>query len=276
MLLATKRNLLLISFGLIVSILFSGQNTAHAEDQYTNDLIPAMTSNNSPSGLASASTEWSSNHKAYRAFNDVDDTYGWYTSGTTLGWLQYEFPSPQVISKYTITSREYMKGESPKDWTFEAFNGSEWIILDQQVNITGWAPNLKKEFVFTNNTAFTQYRLNITANNGYSAYTGIEEMEMMAKVKVVPDPGTDPGTDPGPSEKNALLAIKMISGLEKEFDLTAAEIEDFIDWYNRRADGQGKEIYMFEKNFNKGPFTSRKDYVAFSKIQSFEVMEYSK
>ncbi|WP_414854119.1 hypothetical protein [Brevibacillus sp. IT-7CA2] len=43
----------------------------------------------------------------------------------------------------------------------------------------------------------------------------------------------------------ALLVIKMISGLEKEFELTAAEI-------------------------------ARKDYVAFSKIQSFEVMEYNK
>ncbi|WP_238543237.1 hypothetical protein [Brevibacillus sp. BC25] len=74
----------------------------------------------------------------------------------------------------------------------------------------------------------------------------------------------------------ALLVIKMISGLEKEFELTAAEIEDFINWYNNRADGNGKEIYMFEKDFNMGPFTARKDYVAFSKIQSFEVMEYTK
>ncbi|CAI8939699.1 hypothetical protein EMIT07CA2_40569 [Brevibacillus sp. IT-7CA2] len=29
----------------------------------------------------------------------------------------------------------------------------------------------------------------------------------------------------------------MISGLEKEFELTAAEIEDFINSYNNRADG---------------------------------------
>ncbi|MED4749981.1 hypothetical protein [Brevibacillus choshinensis] len=64
--------------------------------------------------------------------------------------------------------------------------------------------------------------------------------------------------------------------MKKEFDLTASEVEDFIDWYNDRADGRGKETYMFEKDFNMGPFTACKDYVAFSKIQSFEVMEYSK
>ncbi|EJL31959.1 hypothetical protein PMI05_00476 [Brevibacillus sp. BC25] len=90
----------------------------------------------------------------------------------------------------------------------------------------------------------------------------------------VPDPEPEP--EPTPTGNDALLVIKMISGLEKEFELTAAEIEDFINWYNNRADGNGKEIYMFEKDFNMGPFTARKDYVAFSKIQSFEVMEYTK
>lgn len=68
----------------------------------------------------------------------------------------------------------------------------------------------------------------------------------------------------------------MISVHEKEFDLSSIEVEDFIDWYNDRADGRGKETYMFEKDFNMWPFSARKDYVAFSKIQSFEVMEYSK
>ncbi|MED4581905.1 hypothetical protein P9578_03830 [Brevibacillus choshinensis] len=91
-----------------------------------------------------------------------------------------------------------------------------------------------------------------------------------------PQPEPDPDPQPEPSNNNALLVIKMISGLEKEFDLSASEVVDFIDWYNTRADGNGKETYMFEKDFNMGPFTARKDYVAFSKIQSFEVMEYSK
>lgn len=91
-----------------------------------------------------------------------------------------------------------------------------------------------------------------------------------------PQPEPDPQPEPEPSNNNALLVIKMISGLEKEFDLSASEVEDFIDWYNNRADGQGNEAYVFVKDYNKGPFTSRKDYVAYSKIQSFEVMEYNK
>ncbi|MGF9909249.1 discoidin domain-containing protein [Brevibacillus porteri] len=270
----------LVSLGLIISILFFGQNVGFAEDEYSGDLIPAMTSNDGPSGLASASTEWSGNHKAYRAFDDKDDTYGWGTAGGTIkGWLQYEFPEPKKISKYTVKSRDAYKGESPKDWTFEAFDGQEWIVLDTQTNQTGWAQNFKRDFTFNNENFYTQYRINITSNNGFSSFTVIEELEMMEKIGTTnPDPNPEPNPDPKPEPTgdNALLVIKMISGLEKEFDLTASEVQDFIEWYNGRADGRGKETYMFDKDFNKGPFTARKDYVAFSKIQSFEVMEYSK
>lgn len=99
---------------------------------------------------------------------------------------------------------------------------------------------------------------------------------MMRKITDSNGPGSDPGTDPTPTGDYALLIIKMISGLEKEFELSSSEVENFIVWYNDRADGHGKETYMFNKDYNKGPFTARKDYVAFSKIQSFEVMEYSK
>jgi len=74
-----------------------------------------------------------------------------------------------------------------------------------------------------------------------------------------PEPKPDPNPEPNPSGNHALIVIKMISGLEKEFELTESEVEDFIDWYNNRADGRGKETYMFEKDFNKGPFTVRKD-----------------
>ncbi|KNB70118.1 hypothetical protein ADS79_26670 [Brevibacillus reuszeri] len=97
-------------------------------------------------------------------------------------------------------------------------------------------------------------------------------MELLGEVT---SPEPEPEPEPEPTGDHTLLVIKMISGLEKEFDLTSTEVDTFIDWYNNRADGRGKETYMFEKDM-KGPFTARKDYVAFSKIQSFEVMEYSK
>jgi fibronectin type 3 domain-containing protein len=173
---------------LFIFVLFTGQNIGFAEVQYTQDLIPKMTSNTTPSGVASASSEWSSSHQPFNAFDDRLDTYGWVTkAGVTTGWLQYEFPTPQVVSKYTITAREFMSGESPKNWTFEAYDGTNWVILDTRSNVTGWSKDQKREFTFINNTAYTKYRINITANNGYSSYTAIDEMEMMTVAAVTPE-----------------------------------------------------------------------------------------
>lgn len=280
-----KCSKLFVSMGLITAVLLSGQSIIHAEDQYTNDLVPKMTSNNSPSGLVSSSSIWSvDNHQPFNVFNDSDADYGWSSAQSMLyGWVSYEFSAPTKIQKYTIKPRVNNIDsllELPKDWTFEGWNGTGWIILDTRSNITDWVMGQKKEFTFDNDTEYLAYRINVTKNNGSSKFVTIGEMEMMAKISESPEPEPNPEPNPEPSPEptgdKALLVIKMISGLEKEFELTASEVQDFIDWYNGRADGQGKETYMFDKDFNKGPFTSRKDYVAFSKIQSFEVMEYTK
>ncbi|GIO06189.1 hypothetical protein J31TS6_22170 [Brevibacillus reuszeri] len=273
---------LVFSLALAFAVLISGQNFVLAEEKYTGDLIPTMTSNTSPEGVASASSENQEQIKyyAYLAFDDhvVADGYDVWASITTSNeWLQFDFTSKKQIEKYTLEPKNYSKPghptdgklQAPKDWQFQAWNGSEWIVLDSQSEINNWVLGTKKEFTFDNPSQYNKYRIFITSNNGGSAIS-IGQMEMMEKIRTTPEP------EPEPSNDNALLVIKMISGLEKEFDLTASEVQDFIDWYNNRADGRGKETFMFEKDFNKGPFTARKDYVAFSKIQSFEIMEYGK
>ena len=73
----------------------------------------------------------------------------------------------------------------------------------------------------------------------------------------------------------ALLTITMITGMEKEYDLTFDEVNNFISWYENKQAGTGTASYMIDKhNNNKGPFKSRKDYVIFDKILIFEVSEY--
>ncbi|TMV49338.1 hypothetical protein FE783_12545 [Paenibacillus mesophilus] len=83
-------------------------------------------------------------------------------------------------------------------------------------------------------------------------------------------------TPQAPAATNrALLTITLVSGLEKEYDLSMTEVNAFISWYNGRAAGTGLEVYTINKNFNKASFLSRKDYIAFDKIEMFEVNEYS-
>lgn len=88
-----------------------------------------------------------------------------------------------------------------------------------------------------------------------------------------PNP-TDP--QPDPSGDRALLTITMTTGLEKEFDLSMDEVNSFISWYETKEAGTGTASFAIDRHENnKGPFVSRKDYVIFKNILSFEVDEYS-
>ncbi|MDP9675439.1 hypothetical protein J2W97_001422 [Paenibacillus jamilae] len=74
----------------------------------------------------------------------------------------------------------------------------------------------------------------------------------------------------------AILIVTMITGLEKEFDLSMDEVYSFIEWYEGKQAGTGTASYAIDKhNNNKGPFSNRNDYVIFNKILTFEVSEYS-
>ncbi|MFL1672959.1 fibronectin type III domain-containing protein [Paenibacillus dendritiformis] len=85
-------------------------------------------------------------------------------------------------------------------------------------------------------------------------------------------------TDPEqPSGNRAILVVTMTTGLEKEFDLSMKEVNDFIAWYEGKQAGSGSASYAINKHDNnKGPFSSRKDYMLYDRILTFEVSEYSK
>ncbi|MGV7118901.1 fibronectin type III domain-containing protein [Paenibacillus kyungheensis] len=73
----------------------------------------------------------------------------------------------------------------------------------------------------------------------------------------------------------AILVVTLDTGLQKEFDLNITEVNDFINWYETKQAGSGKAAFAVNKhNNNKGPFSSRKDYIIFNRILNFEVNEY--
>ncbi|WP_338708435.1 fibronectin type III domain-containing protein [Paenibacillus amylolyticus] len=78
-----------------------------------------------------------------------------------------------------------------------------------------------------------------------------------------------------PSGNRAILVVTMTTGLEKEYDLSMQEVNSFIDWYETKQAGSGKASYAIDKHDNnKGPFKSRKDYILFDRVLTFEVSEY--
>ncbi|MFA9465337.1 MAG: hypothetical protein ACERKN_13715 [Velocimicrobium sp.] len=74
---------------------------------------------------------------------------------------------------------------------------------------------------------------------------------------------------------SAILEIAMTNGTIKEYSLTNTELESFLTWYDNRSDGTGKSYYRIPKKSNVKPFLSRKEYLSFDKIYSFEVKNYN-
>ncbi|KZE65186.1 hypothetical protein AV545_04480 [Paenibacillus jamilae] len=148
---------------------------------YSNNLIPTMTSNTTPSGAASASSEYGDRWKAWNAFDHMVDDYGWVAAnGNTTGWLCYKFPSSIRITRYTITMRSGSHAESPNTWTIEgSSDGAVWSVLDTRSNIS-FSTNLSQNFDFANYNFYSYYRINITKNNG-GGLLRISEMEMYTK-----------------------------------------------------------------------------------------------
>jgi hypothetical protein len=127
------------------------------------NVIPRMTSNTTPSGVANGSA---TQNQFYYAFDGTVTDFGTPAS-TPSGWVSYQFTSPRVIKQYSIRSNT--GGYCPKNWTFEGSNdGSSWTVLDTQTNIANWvtANGDQRTFNISNTNSYYYYRLNVTAVNG--------------------------------------------------------------------------------------------------------------
>lgn len=152
---------------------------------YTADLTPGMTGYTTVAGTASASSEYNTTYRAWKAFdhaNGVNDS--WVAATGTTGWLQYQFPMARAVTEYAVTSRnEGANSRVPKSWTFQGSNnGTSWDTLDTQTNVTDWAyfASTRKVFTVASPSSYTYYRLNISATNFSSAdYVSVGELELI-------------------------------------------------------------------------------------------------
>jgi gliding motility-associated-like protein len=88
-------------------------------------------------------------------------------------WVQYQGVRPYIVSKYTIVTANDAASRDPRNWTFEGSNdGSSWTVLDTKTNQTFGSRTTAYNFVISNSTAYTHYRINVTANNGATNILG--------------------------------------------------------------------------------------------------------
>lgn len=156
---------------------------------YSDDQVPAMTSDTAPSGVASASSEAVT--PAWRAFDDTvtTDSGDRWVITTTSGWLQYQFAAAVEIIRYTLTTQGYADGPwAPKSWTLKGSNdGTNWTTVDTRALIGQWYSlhSEKLEFVCNGTTgSYAYYRLDVTASN--AAYISVGQMEMMKSAAAPP------------------------------------------------------------------------------------------
>ncbi|WP_432970748.1 GH92 family glycosyl hydrolase [Dactylosporangium sp. CA-233914] len=85
------------------------------------------------------------------------------------GWVAYRLANPAAVVKYSLTSANDAATRDPKDFTVQGSNdGSQWADLDRRTGQSFSGRLATNTYSFTNTTAYSYYRLNITANSGDS------------------------------------------------------------------------------------------------------------
>jgi len=131
-------------------------------------------------GAASSSSERPLFGPALAFDGVLDYNHSWQTIlNDVTGWLEYDFADPVNIKRYRIYALDGLDDRNPRDWTFEVFTGGGWEVIhtvtDAEMALDEW-----HDFYCANPYTETDYRINITENEGDASFLGICEMEMYA------------------------------------------------------------------------------------------------
>ncbi len=216
------------------------------------------------------------------------------SNSTIKDCLFYNFSTPVDINAYKLYISNYTGGQvsiyfiDNNGTTLPGSISHSPIPGDNNIyNFSSPLTNVKTVVIWQ----YSGTPYNVAEFNLYSTPAATPEPTPTATVEPTATPGptatpeptieptptvTPTPTPEQPTGDRAILVVTMNTGLEKEFDLSMEEVNSFITWYENKQAGTGKASYAIDKHDNnKGPFTSRKDYVIFDKILTFSVDEYS-
>lgn len=75
------------------------------------------------------------------------------------GYFEIELSSPQAVDNYWVTSASIGEtGENPNGWTFNGWDGSAWIVLDDVGGESGWVRSDRHYYETENKRPFAKYR----------------------------------------------------------------------------------------------------------------------
>jgi hypothetical protein len=207
-------------------------------------------------------------------------TNQWGVEGTTA-WIQFAYATPTVNNVYSLTTSFKEPTRDFKDWTVSGSNdGTTWTVLDTQTGHAPWATRSSTlDFTFVNTTAYTYYRLNVTALNGGS-YVQLAEMSFSAR-PVVTVSGESPQWDEGKDKlTNGILTDQWgveattawiqfaypTQVIKNAYSLTSATKEptrDFKDW-TVSGSNNGTDWTVLDTQTGHAPWAARSTTLSFN------------
>jgi len=95
-------------------------------------------------------------------------------------WMQQELPEAKIVVRYTLTSGDDAPSRDPASWTISGSNdGENWDELDSRTDQSFESRNKTKEFNFSNDTAYTYYKLTVLDIYGDSSIFQMSEWRLI-------------------------------------------------------------------------------------------------
>jgi len=114
----------------------------------------------------SASGENTSGGEVKENLNDGDSNTKWLVFAAT-GWARYRLSEATAVVHYGLTSANDAPERDPRDWALlGSQDGQSWTTLDTRTGETFSARFQRKEYTFSNTTAYLYYRLDVTRVTG--------------------------------------------------------------------------------------------------------------
>ncbi|KKL46357.1 hypothetical protein LCGC14_2346350, partial [marine sediment metagenome] len=128
-------------------------------------------------GVATASTDQGAPNLPSAAFDDNLVTHWRTLAPNTTGWLKYVFPGAENVKHYALWSDDPPSTQLGIDWTFQVWTSGAWVTL-HTVSTMSYVGAAWNHFYFPNPYTETDYRINITLNNGHPTNLIVFELEM--------------------------------------------------------------------------------------------------
>jgi len=132
--------------------------------------IPVMTGYSTPAGWTVVDSGVRDSLFGWRAFDGDPYDTNWRPSTDQTGSLEIQLPTPRVFNGYVInigavnSDTDYSnKDRAPANFKLEGYDGTNYVLLDQQNEYSEWTGRRSVLIEFNNNVAYSRYRLTVNA-----------------------------------------------------------------------------------------------------------------